>query len=171
MNNNNFINILRQKNKQKYNQNLDQKYNQNLDQKYNQNVDQNLDQKYNPDVNVKYNNLLSIRDKREFQHTTTVWKPIIGSIDKSDIKANDLQIKTSQIDIALIRSAFEKELAERSFEQNTIEQRLNSNSKLEEVKIDENLIKVENNFDELKKNSRTCGENKEYGQLSNLIIN
>ncbi len=25
--------------------------------------------------------------------------------------------------------------------------------------------------DEIKKNSRTCGENKEYGQLSNLIIN
>ena len=146
MNNNNFINILRQKNKQYKKPDIEQKNNQDLEQKKS-----DLEQKYNPDVNVKYNNLLSIRDKREFQHSTTVWKPIIGSIDKLDIKSNDLQIKTSKVDISTIKTAYEKELAERTLEQSTIEQRLHSNLKLEEIKIDENLIKIENNFDELKK--------------------
>ena len=145
MNNNNFINILRQKNKQYKKPDIEQNK---------PDIEQNkpdIEQKYNPDVNVKYNNLLSMRDKREFQHSTTVWKPIIGSIDKLDIKSNDLQIKTSKVDISTIKTAYEKELAERTLEQNTIEQRLHSNLKLEEIKIDENLIKIENNFDELKK--------------------
>ena len=107
--------------------------------------------KYNPDINIKYDNLLDTRNNREYQHTTTVWKPIIGSIDKQNIKINDLQIPITKPDITTIRTAFEKELADRNIQQSTIEQRLNPNLKLEELKIDENLIKLDNNFDDLKK--------------------
>ena len=107
--------------------------------------------KYNPDINIKYDNLLDTRNNREYQHTTTVWKPIIGSIDKQNIKINDLQIPITKPDITTIRTAFEKELADRNIQQSTIEQRLNPNLKLEELKIDENLIKLDNNFDNLKK--------------------
>ena len=89
------------------------------------------------------------------QYSTTVWKPIIGSIDKPNIKSNDLRIKTNKPDSAIIKSAFEKELADRNIQQKIIENRLNtnnnSNHKLDDIKIDENLIKINNNFDELKK--------------------
>lgn len=110
----------------------------------------NLD-KYNPDVNVKYNNLLESRDKRDFQHTTTIWKPIIGSIEKHDIKPVDLHIKITKPDISTIKDAFEKELTSRNIQKNTIENKLNSKLKLDDIKIDENLLKLDNDFDNLKK--------------------
>jgi hypothetical protein len=113
--------------------------------------------KYNPDINVKYDRLLDTRNQREYKHTTTVWKPIIGSIDKSIIKQDDLRIPTTKPDISAIRSAYEKELTDRNIQQTTIENRLNSNSnsKLEDIKIDENQIKLDNNFDDLKKLANT----------------
>jgi DNA-binding protein YbaB len=141
MNNNIFINNLRQKNRQHPNQ----------EPTSIQTPNPSIDSKYNPDINQKYNNLLDTRSNRDFEYSNTMWKPIIGSINKTNINSNDMKIDIKKSNLSNIKSMYEKELAERNSQQELIEKAINNKSKLEDVKIDENLIKIDNNFDDLKK--------------------
>jgi len=113
----------------------------------------NTDSKYNPDVDQQYNKLINTRSNREFEYSNTMWKPIIGSINKANINSNDLKIDIQKSNQSEINISYEKELANRKAEQELVEKTLNNNSKLDELKIniDENLIKINNNFDDLKK--------------------
>ena len=138
MNNNIFINNLKQKNKQTL----------------------NIDSKYNPDVNQKYDNVINTRNNRDFEYSTTMWKPIIGSLNKTNITSNDLKIDISKSDQSNIKFTYEKELANRRVEQELFEKTITNNSKLNSnliklndnlIQIDNNLIKIEDNFEDLKK--------------------
>jgi len=131
MNNNLFINNLKNRNKQSK-------------------ITTETDLKYNPDVNKQYEKLVDNRSNRDFKYSNTMWKPIIGSIDKTNINTNDLKINISQMDQSNIKTLYEKELSNRRAEQEQIQKK---NTKLEELKIDidENLIKIENDFDDLKR--------------------
>jgi hypothetical protein len=82
-----------------------------------------------------------------------MWKPIIGSLNKTNITSDDLKIDINKSNQSNIKSTYEKELANRKAEQELIEKTISNNSKLDEnlIKIDENLIKIDNNFEDLKK--------------------
>jgi len=143
MNNNLFINNLKQKN----------------------NLNSIKDTKYNPDITQQYDNILKIRNNRQFECSTTVWKPIIGSIDKKNITPDDLKINIKTSNLLDIKSTYEKELAMRKKEQQLIEKTIHNTSKLEDIKIDE--IPVSSNFDDLKKIATNI-ENKTLTSITTL---
>jgi hypothetical protein len=86
----------------------------NLKQKNQSNINNELNTiKYNPDVQKNYINTENKRENSKFIYTNQMWKPIIGSIDKTNIITNDFKINVENIDHYKIKSIYEIELAER----------------------------------------------------------
>ena len=86
----------------------------NLKQKNQSNINNESNTiKYNPDVQTNYINTENKRENSKFIYTNQMWKPIIGSIDKTNIITNDFKINIENIDHYKIKSIYEIELAER----------------------------------------------------------
>lgn len=85
------------------------------------NIDPNdPNQKYNPDVKTTFNQIYDYTEKKRkpniYTYTTDIWKPIIGSINKSKIKEEDFIINIQEVDYSQIKSKYEIELEEREKE-------------------------------------------------------
>jgi hypothetical protein len=155
MNNNILINNLRQKNNK-------QNTNTNINTNINANTNTNTNAKYNPDIDLKYDSLLSVRDKRDYEFSTTMWKPIIGSVDKTNITSDDLHIDIKKPDLNSIKLIYEKELADRKIEQNNLLM-IRDDQKVKTNIIDDNKTNIiddkktniiDKNFDDLKELSK-----------------
>jgi hypothetical protein len=127
----------------------------------------NSNQKFNPDVNQKYSNILNKRSVINYQYSNQMWKPIIGSISKSDINLDDLKIKIDTINSAEIKSKYESELENRLKEKiladKLAEDHSNKNNSLDitkpiELKLDE-LKNIDNSFIELKNSAKNIISN------------
>jgi len=128
----------------------------------------NSNQKFNPDVNQKYSNILNKRSVINYQYSNQMWKPIIGSISKSDINSDDLKIKIDKINSAEIKSKYESELENRLKEKilvdKLVEDHSNKNNSLAditkpiELKLDE-LKNIDNSFIELKNSAKNIISN------------
>ena len=79
-------------------------------------IDTETNSKFNPDVEQNYSNAISKRDTKDFQYSTNIWKPIIGAINKDNIKAEDLKINMEKPDHIKIKSNYEIQLEEREYE-------------------------------------------------------
>ena len=110
--------------------------------------------KFNPDVNHNYEQLMQKRDKLNYNYSTDVWKPIIGSINKTNISKDDLKVKVDNTDFNNIKSKYELKLEEREKEKKIAEQltqEYNKKNHIPEIKIE--IEKPLDSFIELKTSS------------------
>ena len=179
MNNSVLINNL----KQKSNFNRQTSINQPSTFSQNQSSDvSDLNTKYNPDVEQNYSNAESKRKSNDFQYSTNMWKPIIGSINKENITTEDLKISIDQPDHILIKSKYEVELEERNKEKELAEKLAEEYAKVNnlnnpiteeirkpiEIKQEDlnNMSNIDNTFIELKSSAQDMLNN-----TNNLDIN
>ena len=117
----------------------------------------NSNEKYNPDIKKSYDLLLDKRKNINMSYSNDVWKPIIGSINKSNISKDDLKVKIDKPDYNNIKSKYELELEEREKEKILADKltkeynNLNKQEYISEVKID--IEKPFESFIELKTTS------------------
>jgi len=52
----------------------------------------NINDKFNPDVNQRYSTIMDKRSDTNFSYSNQMWKPIIGSISKSNINSDDFKM-------------------------------------------------------------------------------
>lgn len=113
--------------------------------------------KFNPDVNQNYEQLMQKRDTFNYTHSTDVWKPIIGSIDKTNISENDLKINIDKPDFNNIKSKYELQLEEREKEKilaDKLTEEYNNKNKKESIpEINIEIDKPFETFIELKTSS------------------
>jgi len=133
--------------------------------------DKHNDNKFNPDVHQNYEQLIQKRDKINYTHSTDVWKPIIGSIDKINISKDDLKIKIDKPNFNNIKSKYEQQLEEREKEKiiaNTLTKEYNNSNKknyIPNIKIE--IDKPLDSFVELKTSSLNI---KDKDNIDNSII-
>ncbi len=147
--------------------------NLNLDQQR-QNINYNPQnvQKYNPDVNNKYQSASNKRDNTNYDYTTDIWKPIIGSIKKANIHRDDLKVAIDKVDPSVINNKYQQEIEERQRENERVKQIMEAYNRemmekggmpkpqLELEPFDQELLnKVDNTFLELKSNANDITKN------------
>lgn len=86
------------------------------------NYNQHIVEKYNPDIIDNHSNFIKKREDINYNFSNTVWKPIIGSITKTNITTDDLLIEIPDINIEEINSSYEYQLEERQKEKELAEQ-------------------------------------------------
>jgi hypothetical protein len=85
------------------------------------NYNQQLVDKYNPDIIDNHSNIIKKREDINYNFSNIVWKPIIGSINKTNITTDDLLIEIPDIDPEEINSSYEQQLEEREKEKQLAE--------------------------------------------------
>jgi hypothetical protein len=127
--------------------------------------------KYNPDVNTNYEKISSTRSQTTFSYSTDIWKPIIGSIDKTDIKTNDLKINIDKPNYDQIKNNYEQIVKQRQIEkENSIKiikdyHTINNSIELDKNTLDNN----DNSFLELKDNSKKISSNNSNIDMDTLL--
>ena len=138
---------------------------------------QNIDDKYNPDVSKSYDNSLSNRKNTSYEHTNNIWKPIIGSVSKTNITVDDLVLNFEKPDHNKIKNIYEEQMQERLREMEIAKKmaedyaRANNLNKeiMEEIQkpiqLNEEeqkaLSSIDNTFIELKNNAKDILTNKD----------
>jgi hypothetical protein len=140
------------------NNNINFTYSKNTNSKVNNdipdnitNLDNNSNYKYNPDVINKYSNVLNNRSNLDYNYTTDIWKPIIGSVNKININKDDFKINIDKINEDIINKKYEDEFNKRIQEREKINNIIKNNNVLLDTNNSNN--KLEDTFIELKDNS------------------
>lgn len=132
-------------------------------------------EKFNPDVEEKMSNRKNNRKKtqKEYVYTNIMFKPIIGAVTKEHIQEEDLivakvkkitendeeyKIITSNYATSLEKRMKESQMAKQMAEEYAKEHNIKANVIMDEIEKpfdvdDEDIAKIENIFEELKKNS------------------
>ena len=192
MNNSQFINSLRNKNiranlinQQQIKQTSISRAESDSNQTNQSAILHNIDDKYNPDVAKSYDNSLSNRKNSSFEHTNNMWKPIIGSISKTNITADDLTLKFEKPDHNKIKNIYEEQMQERLREMEIAKKmaedyaRANNLNKevMEEIQKpiqlneeeQKTLSSIDNTFIELKNNAKDILTNKDSVDTSLIM--
>lgn len=109
-------------------------------------------QKCNTDVLNEYSKIINIREKQQYNPTTTLWKGIIGPIQKQKISKNDFKITVVPPDHKKIINDYNERNSLLNKEKQELKKTKND-KKLEPINnIQENLSQT---FDELKNSAIT----------------
>lgn len=134
------------------------------------NTEKNDNDKFNPDV-IKTHDILDNRRKTtSFEYTNNVWKPIIGSINKQNINADDFKIPIIKPDPIQILSNYEAEMNNRKKEAEIINKKI---TEMELAKKETEIINKESNPEQVNKEIETKKEVKQeplINDISNSFI-
>jgi hypothetical protein len=133
--------------------------------------------KYNPDVRNNYSNREDTINTSNYEYSPEMWKPIIGSIEKSKITKDDLVVEIDKPNTEKIMSDYDQRIDELKNEKKLVEQKikqyaiehpiLNDDPNMKEInkpiEVDSTIIKnitsIDDTFIELKKTSHDIIKN------------
>lgn len=133
----------------------------NIKEQKKENISSSTSDKFNPDVSDEYKRKEDFRDKIKdsYVYTNAVWKPVIGSINKSIITQEDLKVPIEATNTEKIMSRYDLELEERSKEKDIVEQKIeeyNKTNKIEKIneQLPDTITIINNTFEELKSSAQ-----------------